>query len=420
MNDYFHAYSGGEPYIFVSYSHKDSSRVYPILSQLHREGYRIWYDEGITPTDEWRGVINEHIRDCAVFMVFVTGDSMASHEVIKECTYAINLRKKLHIIYLEKVPDSRVNANLIADFTNSQRVHAHELHSSVFSIKLREPLAAFRDANAEAETGAQAETVTDRTARADTGREQMSIQRLWDESMKKKTPVWLAVVFAAAVAVVFIQWIIVQAQWVIPLSEIPQDEPYAVVGDFLWNIFIVIINLLSCAFPISAAVMLFYMACKNKKPHSILAEKDVKSSNIMASVCSLTAPFTYFSLYSFMLTLDAPLLSSTALIALSSIAIVIASRPIYKLAVHETARSVSESKMRISRIGLGCGLAVLGIVYLFNFSYMMYSIAPNWYNDMLVLVVTAAESLIALFIHHSYYASLLGFGKKVSDLVPEK
>ncbi len=145
MRTYFEAYKGDAPYAFISYSHIDSEMVYPVIKELNDEGYRIWYDEGIAPSAEWRGVINEHIRDCSVFVVFVTRNSMDSHEVIKECTYAINLHKKLHIIYLESVPDSIISPNLIADFTNNQRVHAYEMHSSVFAKRLREPLAGCKE-----------------------------------------------------------------------------------------------------------------------------------------------------------------------------------------------------------------------------------------------------------------------------------
>ncbi len=145
MKTYFEAYKGNGRYAFVSYSHTDSDMVYPVICDLHNEGYNIWYDEGIAPSAEWRGVINEHIRDCEVFVVFATKNSMDSVEVVKECTYAINLHKKLHIIYLEEIPDSAISPNLIADFTNNQRVHAHEMHSNVFAKRLREPLAGCRD-----------------------------------------------------------------------------------------------------------------------------------------------------------------------------------------------------------------------------------------------------------------------------------
>lgn len=41
------AYEGSEPYIFVSYSHKDSATVLPVISELQAEGFRVWYDASI-------------------------------------------------------------------------------------------------------------------------------------------------------------------------------------------------------------------------------------------------------------------------------------------------------------------------------------------------------------------------------------
>ena len=46
-------YEGQEPYVFVSYAHKDSHLVIPVLEKLHALGYRIWFDDGIAPGSEW-------------------------------------------------------------------------------------------------------------------------------------------------------------------------------------------------------------------------------------------------------------------------------------------------------------------------------------------------------------------------------
>ena len=40
------AYEGTEPYIFVSYAHRDSERVFEVLGELQSRGYRFWYDDG--------------------------------------------------------------------------------------------------------------------------------------------------------------------------------------------------------------------------------------------------------------------------------------------------------------------------------------------------------------------------------------
>lgn len=47
-------YNGLNPYIFVSYSHRDKDRVFPILSLLQRNSVRTWYDDGIQGGNNWR------------------------------------------------------------------------------------------------------------------------------------------------------------------------------------------------------------------------------------------------------------------------------------------------------------------------------------------------------------------------------
>ena len=47
------AYKGDKPYIFISYAHKDSNIIFPIISRIINDGYRVWYDEGIIPGSNW-------------------------------------------------------------------------------------------------------------------------------------------------------------------------------------------------------------------------------------------------------------------------------------------------------------------------------------------------------------------------------
>ena len=52
--EYFKPYEGDKPYIFISYAHADDDAVLPIVSDMHRRGYNIWYDEGIEVGSEWQ------------------------------------------------------------------------------------------------------------------------------------------------------------------------------------------------------------------------------------------------------------------------------------------------------------------------------------------------------------------------------
>ena len=66
------AYEGKEPYVFISYSHRDAERVYPLISQLQSRGMRVWYDEGIEVGSHWDYVIPQHIQDSACMICFIT------------------------------------------------------------------------------------------------------------------------------------------------------------------------------------------------------------------------------------------------------------------------------------------------------------------------------------------------------------
>ena len=91
-------YSGNKPYIFVSYSHKDTQKVVPILSELQRRGFRIWYDEGIRGGDSWMNMIGTKVENCANFLCFASENSVVSKEVKAEVIGARMKQVKMIII----------------------------------------------------------------------------------------------------------------------------------------------------------------------------------------------------------------------------------------------------------------------------------------------------------------------------------
>lgn len=98
----FRAYEGKKPYIFISYAHKDADRVLPILAQLDKEGYRVWYDEGIEPGSEWPENIAQHLNGCAIAVALVSANSMASPNCRREITYALAKKKPFVSVFLEE------------------------------------------------------------------------------------------------------------------------------------------------------------------------------------------------------------------------------------------------------------------------------------------------------------------------------
>lgn len=94
-------YEGQEPYIFLSYCHKDADWVYPLLEQLVRDGYRVWYDDGNHPGDNWLENIAQHLSDCRVCIAMISEKSAASHNCRNEINFALENNKKLMAILLE-------------------------------------------------------------------------------------------------------------------------------------------------------------------------------------------------------------------------------------------------------------------------------------------------------------------------------
>ena len=92
-----------QPYIFISYAHADSERVFPIITALQERGYRVWYDAGIEAGTEWPEYIAEHLDGCAAFLAFISEGSMNSHNCRREINFAIELGKDPLVVYLEYV-----------------------------------------------------------------------------------------------------------------------------------------------------------------------------------------------------------------------------------------------------------------------------------------------------------------------------
>ncbi len=85
------AYEGKEPYLFVSYAHKNSDLVQPVLRILFENKIRVWYDEGIAPGSEWPHNIAWHLQHAAGVLVFVSPASLMSPNCENEVVNAVEL-----------------------------------------------------------------------------------------------------------------------------------------------------------------------------------------------------------------------------------------------------------------------------------------------------------------------------------------
>ena len=91
------------PFIFISYSHKDSDRVCPIIERLKKEGFNVWYDDGIEPGSEWDENIANHISQCGYFIAFISENYLGSSNCKDELNFSRDLDKDRLLVYLEEV-----------------------------------------------------------------------------------------------------------------------------------------------------------------------------------------------------------------------------------------------------------------------------------------------------------------------------
>lgn len=97
------AYKGEEPYIFISYAHLDSELVLPIIARMQRDGFRIWYDEGIPPVEDWPQVLADRIDNCGFFLAFLSENYLASANCKDEIMYVRDRNKDHCLTYLSPV-----------------------------------------------------------------------------------------------------------------------------------------------------------------------------------------------------------------------------------------------------------------------------------------------------------------------------
>lgn len=127
-------YEGKEPYIFISYCHKDRAFVFPIIENLARDGYRVWYDEGIDPGSEWPEIIASHLNNCTVCVAFISENSLNSHNCRREINFALLKNKKFISVILEHV---KMSPGMEMQISAYQSIFKYKLSSeSEFYAKL--------------------------------------------------------------------------------------------------------------------------------------------------------------------------------------------------------------------------------------------------------------------------------------------
>jgi hypothetical protein len=107
--------------LFVSHASQDRSAIEGLLSVLRRTRQGVWLDDELGGGEAWWQAILEKIRECTVFVVALSNNSLASKPCRAELRYAQALRRPILPLQIGPVDSVRVTplaATQVIDYRN--------------------------------------------------------------------------------------------------------------------------------------------------------------------------------------------------------------------------------------------------------------------------------------------------------------
>ena len=167
------------PYAFISYSHRDSDRVMPVLDRLKRRDVAVWYDQGIEVGSEWPEFIAQALVGAQCVIAFITPNSVASQNCRREINFAISKGIDVVAAYLEPTdlsPGMELQLNTLQALYRENYPDEDAFVDALMAARVLEPcIGAAREADAPAGGVSRSEDArgdfSDGDAKADEGAE---------------------------------------------------------------------------------------------------------------------------------------------------------------------------------------------------------------------------------------------------------
>ncbi len=128
------SYDGPEPYLFVSYSHRDAKVVNEVLKKIDKEKFRLWYDDTMEIGDDFREELRSKIEHSCAILLFISDSSMGSKYCGMEIITAYKYDKRIYPIYLDDSVTVPTAISMILD--NLQHVKSEAINSDKYIQKL--------------------------------------------------------------------------------------------------------------------------------------------------------------------------------------------------------------------------------------------------------------------------------------------
>lgn len=119
-------YKGNDKYVFVSYSKQDKQAAFPVIERMIKDGYRVWFDEGLDEGSEWIETVAKRINDCEAYIVLLSNQAVNSHNCRQEINFAIRKRKQFVSVLLEQTEDMSLGMEMLLSARTSINKYALE------------------------------------------------------------------------------------------------------------------------------------------------------------------------------------------------------------------------------------------------------------------------------------------------------
>lgn len=129
----FPAYDGEGSYVFVCYAHDDAGVVYPEIQWLHDNGVNVWYDEGITPGEEFPERLGNAILGASLILFYVSPRSVESRHCRNEVFFSLDRNTPVLALHIEK---TELPPGLALSTGTAQAVMRHEMGQAEYRRKL--------------------------------------------------------------------------------------------------------------------------------------------------------------------------------------------------------------------------------------------------------------------------------------------
>ena len=130
-------YEGKKPFIFVSYSHEEEDKkiVIPIINELIKNKYRVWYDDGIHLSEDWPEVVASHLEDSSLVVFMVSKNFVGSVNCKREVYFAADEKKDIFLVHLD---DTKLSSGLRLQTSGSNNMLYHKTGLDQFVAKMFE------------------------------------------------------------------------------------------------------------------------------------------------------------------------------------------------------------------------------------------------------------------------------------------